>query len=516
MKDLAYQQIEHYALQKELSHKANRQTFLAKDLHTQTPVILKVLQFGHGTDWDELKLFKREAQILQQLDHPSIPKYLDSFETEISEKTCFVLVQTYIAARSLQQTVESGQLFSETEAIAIARQLLTTLRYLHQQHPPVIHRDIKPSNILISDPSPKATANLEGIIERRIYLVDFGAVQVTASKTSGTVTIVGSYGYMPLEQFLGQTTPASDLYSLGMLFLYLVTGMHPAELPERDGRVQLKQIATATGLSDRFTHWLSQLTEPHAQQRFNSAEVALTVLNAKDGKNGYFPHLKPNSHHIHIHRQPNEIRLFSITLPKYKAPIAAIPISGMIFVAVLLGSILIGEVIGVLGVVAIAVTLLFLIAAIYKHFYRGIKRYAFISIHKTQGISSGIVRGRSLHNLRTFKKKQRTLPLSSINFISCSPKHTFRHFYNRKEKVKGRCHISIPAMLSVHTTGAKYTLLFDDLSVEEQTWINKELKDFLGLSLQTIAPADPSHSQASQIRTVEQQTHEKTRRITHF
>ena len=94
----------------------------------------------------------------------------------------FVLAQTYAPAPSLQKVVETGQLFSEAETIAIAQQLLTTLNYLHQQLPPVIHRDLKPSNILIGEPFPRATAGLTGVLKRNVHLVDFGAVQITASK----------------------------------------------------------------------------------------------------------------------------------------------------------------------------------------------------------------------------------------------------------------------------------------------------------------------------------------------
>ncbi|MEO1389637.1 MAG: serine/threonine-protein kinase [Cyanobacteria bacterium J06634_6] len=503
MKELAYQQIGHYALQKELSHKANRQTFLAKDLHTQTPVILKVLKFGHGTHWDDMKLFKREAQILQQLDHPSIPKYLDSFESEINAKTCFVLVQTYIAARSLQQIVESGQLFSEPEAIAIAQQLLATLSYLHQQLPPVIHRDIKPSNVLISDVSPRAIATSRGAFDRSVYLVDFGAVQVTASKTSGTVTIVGSYGYMPLEQFLGQTTPASDLYSLGMLLLYLMTGMHPAELPEMDGCVQWQRIAKAAGLGDRFTHWLSQLSAPYADQRFKSAEVALTVLNAKDGKNGYFPHLKPDRHHIHIHRQPNELKLIA-KMPISRVNPVIFPLGCQLFVILPYGLMIMIVMLGGASVVAIACLLLSL-TAVYIFCNKDIRQYAFVSVHRTQGVSTGIAKGKTIHSLHSFNKKQRALPLKSINFVSYSPTHTFNHFYDHKKKTKGRCHIALPAKLSVHTTGDKYTLFCADLSVAEQAWISQELKDFLGLSLQTIAQENTACPPMSQSQKHEQQ-----------
>jgi serine/threonine protein kinase len=69
-----------YQLEKQLSHKAGRQTFLANDLETNTPVIAKILTFDQTFQWDEFKLFEREVQILKNLDHSSIPKYLDYLE----------------------------------------------------------------------------------------------------------------------------------------------------------------------------------------------------------------------------------------------------------------------------------------------------------------------------------------------------------------------------------------------------------------------------------------------------
>lgn len=73
-----------------------QQTYRALDRTTGQPVVLKLLQFGPGFEWEQLKLFQREAQILETLDHPAIPKYLDSFELDGPDCNGFVLVQTYI------------------------------------------------------------------------------------------------------------------------------------------------------------------------------------------------------------------------------------------------------------------------------------------------------------------------------------------------------------------------------------------------------------------------------------
>ena len=80
--------------------------------------------------------------------------------------------------------------------------MLAVLGYLHQQLPPVTHRDIKPSNILLGNRSGNSIGD--------IYLVDFGSVQTAASTDAGTITIVGSSGYIPLEQIISLSGNPAD------------------------------------------------------------------------------------------------------------------------------------------------------------------------------------------------------------------------------------------------------------------------------------------------------------------
>jgi serine/threonine protein kinase len=256
-----------YQLQQQLGKKAGRQTWLAQDLQTQESVVVKLLTFGQEFEWDDLKLFEREAETLRSLSHPAIPRYLDSFELETDYGKGFALVQTYIAAPSLEQHLTAGRSFSEADLRQLAKDLLEILSYLHDRQPAVIHRDIKPSNILLGDRS----GNHPG----QVYLVDFGSVQTLAAKSGGTITVVGTYGYMPPEQFGGRAVPASDLYSLGATLIYLATGLHPADLPQTDLRLQFEPFAN---LSPTLIQWLQALTAPSLSQRPASATAALEVL----------------------------------------------------------------------------------------------------------------------------------------------------------------------------------------------------------------------------------------------
>lgn len=256
-----------FQIETTLSQKAGRQTLLARDLQTGEQVVIKLLPFGNEMTWDDLKLFEREAETLRSLNHPSIPKYLDYFELEPSSGSGFALVQSYIQAPSLEQHLKAGRSFTATEVRQLAEALLEILDDLHHRQPAVIHRDIKPSNVLLSD----RTGNHVG----RVYLVDFGSVQSLATKAGGSITVVGTYGYMPPEQFGGRTTPASDLYSLGATLIYLVTGKHPADLPQQNLRMQFRQFTT---LDESLLSWLEALTEPSLDRRLNTAEKALKAL----------------------------------------------------------------------------------------------------------------------------------------------------------------------------------------------------------------------------------------------
>lgn len=279
-----------YEIQQRLGKKAGRQTLLARDKQTQELAVVKLLTFSSDFNWDDLKLFEREAETLQSLSHPAIPRYLESFEVEAPNGKGFALVQNYIEAQSLEEHLKNGRNFSESEVKQIAKSILEILIYLHAQRPPVIHRDIKPSNILLKDAehpnlryqaqpgiefTPPLARGAGGDQISELYLIDFGSVQTLATKEGKTVTVVGTYGYMPPEQFGGKAVPASDLYSVGATLIALLTNAHPADLPQKDLRIQFEHI---TSISPEFTRWLKQMVEPSLDRRFKSAKAALQAL----------------------------------------------------------------------------------------------------------------------------------------------------------------------------------------------------------------------------------------------
>jgi serine/threonine protein kinase len=258
-----------YQVEKQLGKKSGRWTLLAKDLTNQELVILKLLFVDEETEWDDLKLFQREAETIRSLTHPSIPKYLSHFEIDLpKDGRALALVQSYIEGKSLEQLLQEGRTLSEAQAKQIAKALLAILAYLHERHPPVIHRDIKPSNILLTP--------------RQAYLVDFGSVKSFATRDSTSFTVVGTYGYMPPEQFSGRAVPASDLYSLGATLITSVTGVHPSSLPRKGVQVDFSRF---TNLSPAFAEWLTWITEHSLERRLTSAQEALEVLEQERPRN---------------------------------------------------------------------------------------------------------------------------------------------------------------------------------------------------------------------------------------
>jgi serine/threonine protein kinase len=275
-----------YRVQALLGRQNGRRTFLALDLETERPVVLKLLLFNPDFTWDDLKLFEREAEVLKSLNLPAIPKYLDWFDVDTELGKGFMLVQTYIEAKSLQHWLDAGRTFSEEELIAIAKSLLAILDYLHSRQPAVIHRDIKPSNILLG--------NRSGHSPGEVYLVDFGSVKTVVGKGS-TVTVVGTYGYMPPEQFGGLITPASDLYALGATIICLTTGQHPSELPQRDLRIM---FAEGVNLTPHLIGWLKWMTAPSVDLRVKSASEALAALDLANVWEGTVMGVEPFSDRV--------------------------------------------------------------------------------------------------------------------------------------------------------------------------------------------------------------------------
>lgn len=466
-----------YQIKRKLSNKPGRQTLLVEDLVTQKLIVVKVLWFHELFQWSDLKLFEREAETLRHLDHPAIPKYLDYFEIEHDGIHGFALVQTYIEAPSLGATIEQGRKFSEDELIELATKLLEILSYLHQQHPPVIHRDLKPSNILIDNRSGNSMGEL--------YLVDFGSVQTAASQNEGTFTIVGTYGYVPLEQFGGRTVPASDLYSLGMTLVYVLTGVHPAELPLVDGRVDYQEYA----LNGRFNRWLEKITHPHLERRFDSAQAARTALLSSDGSTGDLHHLRPGNSEVELYRDRHKLEITYPEEPGYSG------ISCLItFVLGIFGFVLLGGFIIPLAIIFMIFGWAKAINGIFNELLEK-KRLRTIYIDRRQTIKAGYHDRKSAQ----IEWQENSGSERKIGFVAYNPGYTFDKYLDATGKTirGGKVEIKPKLSIYIYLEHTEFLIGNSTFSQPELWWLGQEICDFLGTELQVIyptpkAPAEPS------------------------
>ncbi|UJB68477.1 serine/threonine protein kinase [Acaryochloris sp. 'Moss Beach'] len=237
-------------------------TYTAKDLDTHQLVAIKQMSLMGMENWKQLELFEREAKVLSQLDHPAIPNYIDYCQTDTAGDQYFYIIQELAPGKSLAKWIDQGWQASPDEVKKIALQVLDILNYIHASTPPIIHRDIKPQNIIRND-------------DGQVYLVDFGAVQNVYHNSMMGSTFVGTYGYMAPEHFLGKAVPATDLYSLGATLLFLLTHCSPVDLPRNGLKIGFRSVIK---LEPAFANWLTLMLEPALEDRFSSAQDAISVL----------------------------------------------------------------------------------------------------------------------------------------------------------------------------------------------------------------------------------------------
>lgn len=167
------------------------------------------------------QLFAKEASILYKIHHPQIPQFRATFEQDGR----LFLVQDYVEGKTywqlLQQRLGTNKTFTETEIIQLLQQLLPVLAHLHVRG--IIHRDISPDNIICRE------------VDYKPVLIDFGVVNEIATRIQAVnprvTTTVGKLGYAPIEQMqTGRAYASSDLYSLAVSAIVLLTGKQPPEL----------------------------------------------------------------------------------------------------------------------------------------------------------------------------------------------------------------------------------------------------------------------------------------------
>ncbi|MEM6867519.1 MAG: protein kinase [Cyanobacteria bacterium P01_C01_bin.121] len=248
------------------------QAYLATD--TQMPsqrqcVIKQLKPIDSSPDIYQLiqARFQREAAILEQLgeNHPQIPRLYAYF----TENQVFYLVQEWVEGDTLEALAEKQLPQTESTVREILTTLLPALAFVHAQG--IIHRDIKPGNIMLRKGSYQPV------------LIDFGAVKetmgatVTESNPASSI-VIGTPGYMPAEQGAGRPIASSDLYSLALTTVYLLTGKLPQSLPTDSQTGEIVWQPDASNVSADLAAVLTKALRYHPRDRYNSASEMLTDL----------------------------------------------------------------------------------------------------------------------------------------------------------------------------------------------------------------------------------------------
>jgi serine/threonine protein kinase len=252
------QRIGEYQILKPLSAQGN--VLMAwRSGHT---VVLNTLAPDCKADDNLVHQFKTQAQLLCNLEHPGMPKFLEAFESKGQP----YLVSEMIHGPNLRDWVVQRGPMSSYQAVQWALELSRLLDFLHHQTPPYVHGRIQPSNLI----RPRIPHGFSQAV-----LVGFGDVR-GLSPESGTLS--GSAGYRSPEQQIGEDSVFSDLYSLGATLIYLLTGQDPDafyRLGDNDFRLHVQDVSS---ISPEIANIIQKLTHPQASQRFESVAAVVEAL----------------------------------------------------------------------------------------------------------------------------------------------------------------------------------------------------------------------------------------------
>ncbi len=251
-------------------------TYLAEDLDLPDHPLCVVKNLQQSYSPEELEViiafFNKEAKALYRLGREcsQIPQLFAHFE----EGGEFYLVQEYIDGHDLSKEIFSGNRLSEAQVTQLLKDILEVLAIIHDKN--IIHRDIKAQNLM--------RRNSDG----KIILIDFGTVkeisQLKANPLEQTnITIaIGTAGYMPTEQLSGYPKLASDIYAVGMLGIYALTGVRPQELPKDHNTFEVIWRDKAS-VSPFLANVLDKMVRYKFQERYQTAREALQALTKSSG-----------------------------------------------------------------------------------------------------------------------------------------------------------------------------------------------------------------------------------------
>ncbi|MBD1839461.1 protein kinase [Coleofasciculus sp. FACHB-64] len=245
-------------------------TFLAVDISQPSEPRCVIKQFfpqqqGTNNRQKAAELFRQEATRLEVVGkHHQIPELLAYFEQDDHQ----YLVQQFIDGENLAQELAQKGPFKEVEIRQLLQSLLPVLQFVHSQQ--MIHRDIKPENII------------RNRRDGKLVLVDFGAAKYATETMLGkTGTVIGSAAYTAPEQVKGKAIFASDLYSLGVTCIHLLTQIPPFDLSDTSEDTWVWRHFLKTPVSKQFGSILDKMLQTGTKRRYQSADEVLQDLNGR-------------------------------------------------------------------------------------------------------------------------------------------------------------------------------------------------------------------------------------------
>ncbi|MEE2901664.1 MAG: protein kinase [Myxococcota bacterium] len=227
--------LERYILGEKLSSGSQATVYLAEDERTASKVVAKIFPPSR-LDEHEQKRLQREIQILSQLEHPHIIRYLDS---GVIEDSIDVLILEYGKGKPLDQLLKT-HCFLLSDVLMLGKQLAHALFTAH--HLGIVHRDIKPSNVLVQ-------FDQNGCLKSS-SLLDFGVAKSETNETNLTVSgaVLGTPCYMPPEQAMSasEVSELADVYSLAVVLFEMTVGRLPWK--SSDDLVRLAMMMTETAI----------------------------------------------------------------------------------------------------------------------------------------------------------------------------------------------------------------------------------------------------------------------------
>ena len=199
----------HYRILTRIGSGGMADVYRAEDTHLGREVALKVLHRRFSADEGFVERFRREASSAASLQHPNVVNVFDRGEHEDT----YYIAMEHLSGSTLKQLIDTDAPLDQERAIDLGIQILKAAAFAHRRG--VIHRDLKPHNVIVSD-------------EGTAKVTDFGIARAGASEMTETGSIMGTAQYLSPEQAQGHAvSPASDIYSIGVLLYEALTGRVP-------------------------------------------------------------------------------------------------------------------------------------------------------------------------------------------------------------------------------------------------------------------------------------------------